>query len=78
MRNVSVRSSTILPPIPRTMIYSHFGTVISIRRGENLPNINVGDEFPNFELPDQQVSPWVLSGQLELGAAMFVFYRGDW
>jgi peroxiredoxin len=60
------------------MIYSHFGTVNSIRRGEKLPNIDAGDKFPNFELPDQQVSPWNLSGQLELGAAMLVFYRGDW
>jgi peroxiredoxin len=60
------------------MIYSHFGTVISTSRGENLPNISVGERISNFELPDQQVSPWNLSGQLELGAAMLVFYRGDW
>lgn len=46
--------------------------------GENLPNINVGEKLSNFELPDQQASPWILSGQLELGAAMLVFYRGDW
>jgi peroxiredoxin len=60
------------------MIYSHFGVVISTSRGEKLPNVSVGDALPNFELPDQQVSPWNLSGQLELGAAALVFYRGDW
>lgn len=46
--------------------------------GGILTNMNVGEKLPNFELPDQQVSPWNLSGQLELGAAMLVFYRGDW
>lgn len=59
------------------MIYSHFVAVNSMNGGI-LTNMNVGEKLPNFELPDQQVSPWNLSGQLELGAAMLVFYRGDW
>ena len=40
--------------------------------------VNVGERAPTFELPDQRVEPWSLSGQLEAGPAMLVFYRGDW
>jgi peroxiredoxin len=38
----------------------------------------VGEKVPYFELPDQQGYPWSLSGELELGPAVLVFYRGDW
>lgn len=34
--------------------------------------------MPDFELPDQQGLPWSLSGQLQTGPVMLVFYRGDW
>jgi len=34
--------------------------------------------MPNFELPDQLDYPWGLSGQLETGPVVLVFYRGDW
>jgi peroxiredoxin len=40
--------------------------------------LDVGQKVTYFELPDQQDYPWSLSGQLELGAVMLVFYRGDW
>jgi peroxiredoxin len=40
--------------------------------------IEVGGKFPLFELPDEKRTPWNLSGQLRLGPAMLVFYRGDW
>jgi peroxiredoxin len=39
---------------------------------------DVGQKVTYFELPDQQDYPWSLSGQLELGPVMLVFYRGDW
>lgn len=39
---------------------------------------SVGERAPNFELPDQQGQPWNLSGQLEVGPVVLVFYRGDW
>lgn len=38
----------------------------------------VGSVAPNFESPDEQTMSWVLSGQLELGPMLLVFYRGDW
>jgi len=40
--------------------------------------LDVGQKVTYFELPDQQDYPWSLSGQLELGPVMLVFYRGDW
>ena len=38
----------------------------------------VGERVPYFELPDQQGYPWSLSGELEVGPVVLVFYRGDW
>jgi peroxiredoxin len=32
---------------------------------------------PSFTLPDQAGRPWTLSEHLD-GAAVLVFYRGDW
>jgi peroxiredoxin len=40
--------------------------------------LSVGQKVAYFELPDQLDYPWSLSGQLELGAVVLVFYRGDW
>lgn len=43
-----------------------------------MAGISVGEAAPTFELPDQMGYPWNLSGQLELGPAVLIFYRGDW
>jgi peroxiredoxin len=45
-----------------------------------LAELDVGQKVAYFELelPDQLDYPWSLSGQLELGPVMFIFYRGDW
>lgn len=43
-----------------------------------MAELSVGQVTPFFELPDQQDYPWSLSGQLEAGPAVLVFYRGDW
>src|SRR5215212_3728649 len=43
-----------------------------------LAGLGVGQEITYFELPDQQGYPWSLSGQLEMGPVVLVFYRGDW
>lgn len=43
-----------------------------------MAGLDVGQKVTYFELPDQQDYPWSLSGQLELGPVMLVFYRGDW
>jgi peroxiredoxin len=40
--------------------------------------LDVGQKITYFELPDQQDYPWSLSGQLETGPVVLVFYRGDW
>ena len=40
--------------------------------------VSVGSRLADFELPDQQGYPWCLSGQLEEGPVVLVFYRGDW
>lgn len=40
--------------------------------------VSVGRKAPAFELPDEQNQPWNLSGNLEAGPVMLVFYRGDW
>jgi peroxiredoxin len=39
---------------------------------------SVGQNVFYFELPDQQDYPWSLSGHLEVGPVVLVFYRGDW
>jgi peroxiredoxin len=41
-------------------------------------DVSVGQRVPYFELPDHQDFPWDLSGQLEVGPAVLIFYRGDW
>jgi peroxiredoxin len=43
-----------------------------------MAGLGVGQKITYFELPDQQDYPWSLSGQLEMGPVMLVFYRGDW
>ena len=43
-----------------------------------MAGLDVGQKIKYFELPDQQDYPWSLSGQLEMGPVMLVFYRGDW
>ena len=43
-----------------------------------MADLDFGQKVTYFELPDQQDYPWSLSGQLELGPVMLVFYRGDW
>ena len=43
-----------------------------------MADLDVGRKVTYFELPDQLDYPWSLSGQLELGPAMLIFYRGDW
>jgi peroxiredoxin len=43
-----------------------------------LAGLGVGQRITYFELPDQQDYPWSLSGQLEMGPVVLVFYRGDW
>ena len=43
-----------------------------------MAELDVGQKVTYFELPDQQDYPWSLSGQLELGPVLLVFYRGDW
>jgi peroxiredoxin len=48
------------------------------RRVTEVTEVSVGRQAPAFELPDEQNQPWNLSGNLELGPVMLVFYRGDW
>ena len=43
-----------------------------------MAEVDVGTKAPDFELPDQQGYPWCLSGALETGPVVLVFYRGDW
>ena len=43
-----------------------------------MAELSVGQKITYFELPDQQDYPWSLSGQLEMGPVVLVFYRGDW
>lgn len=43
-----------------------------------MANVSMGENAPAFELPDHQGQPWNLSGQLQAGPVMLVFYRGDW
>jgi peroxiredoxin len=40
--------------------------------------LDVGQKVAYFEPPNQPDYPWSLSGQLELGPVMLIFYRGDW
>jgi peroxiredoxin len=43
-----------------------------------MAEVGVGQKIPYFELPDQLGYPWSLSGELELGPVVLVFYQGDW
>jgi peroxiredoxin len=48
------------------------------REEHHVAGLDVGQKIKYFELPDQQDYPWSLSGQLEMGPVMLVFYSGDW
>ncbi|HJQ29312.1 MAG TPA: peroxiredoxin family protein [Rubrobacter sp.] len=43
-----------------------------------MAELSVGQKVAYFELPDHLDYPWSLSGQLESGPVVLVFYRGDW
>ena len=43
-----------------------------------MAGLGVGQKITYFELSDQQDYPWSISGQLETGPVMLVFYSGDW
>jgi peroxiredoxin len=43
-----------------------------------MANIEVGERFPTFILPDEQGEPFNLRSELADGPLMLVFYRGDW
>lgn len=43
-----------------------------------MQELSAGVRARNFELPDEQTMPWILSGELEIGAVVLVFYGGDW
>jgi peroxiredoxin len=43
-----------------------------------MANIAVGERFPAFILPDEQVEPFNLRSEFAGGPLMLVFYRGDW
>jgi peroxiredoxin len=58
------------------MLYSHLKE--STREERHMAGLGVGQKVTYFELPDQQDYPWSLSGQLEMGPVMLVFYSGDW
>src|SRR5215203_2025588 len=58
------------------MLYSHPGGLT--REEHHMAGLDVGQKITYFELPDQQDYPWSLSGQLETGPVMLIFYRGDW
>jgi peroxiredoxin len=49
-----------------------------LREEHHVAGLDVGQKITYFELPDQQDYPWSLSGQLEMGPVMLVFYSGDW
>src|SRR5918994_1829559 len=59
-----------------SMLYSHPGGLT--REEHHVARLDVGQKIKYFELPDQQDYPWSISGQLEMGPVMLVFYRGDW
>jgi peroxiredoxin len=40
--------------------------------------IEVGQEMPAFELPNEKGHPCNLLVQIEEGPVVLVFYRGDW
>ena len=63
-------------PLAPTMLYSHPGGSRAEER--RLAELSVGQRVTYFELPDQLDHPWSLSGQLEMGPVVLVFYRGDW
>jgi peroxiredoxin len=58
------------------MLYSHPGGLT--REEHHVAGLDVGQKIKYFELPDQQDYPWSISGQLETGPVMLVFYWGDW
>ena len=45
---------------------------------ETSNRIEVGQEMPAFELPDEEGRPFDLLEQLREEPVVLVFYRGDW
>jgi len=52
------------------------------KKKENMIETNTGlhegQQMPNFELPDEEGSPFNLLERLAEGPLVLVFYRGDW
>jgi len=49
-----------------------------VNRANTAPGLSVGDEAPDFELPDATGRPVRLSQLLEHGPVVLSFYRGEW
>ena len=45
---------------------------------ETNAGLHEGQQIPNFELPDEEGSPFNLLEQLAEGPLVLIFYRGDW
>lgn len=49
-----------------------------VERAGSAPGLSVGDEAPDFELPDATGRPVRLSDLLKDGPVVLSFYRGEW
>ena len=54
--------------------YVHFGSLFP--RSEL--NIDVGDRFPGFSLPNSKQETITPDGLIGKSSALYLFYRGDW
>ena len=54
------------------------GELATLERAGTAPGLSVGDQAPDFELPDATGRPVRLSDMLRGGPVVLAFYRGDW
>jgi peroxiredoxin len=64
-----------VPPDVSDLITRELG---AIEHGGTAPGLSVGDEAPDFELPDATGRPVRLAELLRVGPVVLAFYRGEW
>jgi hypothetical protein len=70
--------STARAPEKRVHWHRHTGGDEEENVAETGPGIEVGQEMPTFELPDEEGRPFDLRERLEERPLVLVFYRGYW
>jgi peroxiredoxin len=68
----------IAKQVPAPVSHRIEAAIEAIEASLTAPGLAVGDEAPDFTLPDQLGRPASLRERLSCGSVVLAFYRGDW